>query len=109
MMLHIRVWIYDQESSLDAHLQYENVNSTHRINLRYYEDNLHYNSLRVKEDYEAIDFDEAMEKWVQEILKNQSLQVRMKRTELFEEKKKRVYWSTSWINLWISYIQEVSI
>ena len=62
MMLQISVWIYDQESSLDTHLQYENVNSTHRINLRYYEDDLHYNSLRVKEGYNAIDFDEAMEK-----------------------------------------------
>ena len=34
MILQISVWIYDQESSLDTHLQYENVNSTHRINLR---------------------------------------------------------------------------
>ena len=41
---------------------YENVNSTHRINLRYYEDDLHYDSLRVKEGCKAIDFDEAMEK-----------------------------------------------
>ena len=47
MMLQISVLVYDQESSLDTHLQYENVNSTHRINLRYYEDYLHYNSLRV--------------------------------------------------------------
>ena len=62
MMLQISVWIYDQESSLDTHLQYENINFTHRINLRYYEDDLHYNSLRVKEGYNAIDFDEAMEK-----------------------------------------------
>ena len=62
MMLQISIWIYDQESSLDTHLQYENINSTHRINLRYYEDDLHYNSLRVKEGYKAIDFDEAMEK-----------------------------------------------
>ena len=62
MVLQISVWIYDQKSSLDNHLQYENVNSTYRINLRYYEDDLHYNSLRVKEGYEAIDFDEAMEK-----------------------------------------------
>ena len=57
MMLQISAWINDQESSLDTHLQYENVNSTHRINLRYYEDDLHYNSLRVKEGYKAIDFD----------------------------------------------------
>ena len=105
MMLQISVWIYDQESSLDTHLQYENINSTHRITLRYYEDDLHYNSLTVKEGYKAIDFDEAMEKWVQKKPKNQSLQVRMKRTELLEEKKKRVYWSTSWIDLWISYRQ----
>ena len=62
MMLQISVWKYNQESSLDTHLQYENVNSTRRINLRYYEDDLHYNSLRVKEGYKAIDFDEAMEK-----------------------------------------------
>ena len=62
MMLQKSVWIYDQESSLDSHLQYENINSTHRINLRYYEDDLHYNSLRIKEGYKAIDFDEAMEK-----------------------------------------------
>ena len=88
MMLQISVWIYDQESSLDTHLQYENINSTHRINLRYYEDDLHYNSLRVKEGYKAIDFYEAMEKSVQKKLKNQLLQVRTKRTELFEEKKK---------------------
>ena len=60
--LQISIWIYDQESSLDTHLQYENVNSTHRINLRYYENDLHYNSLRDKEGYEAIDFDGAMEK-----------------------------------------------
>ena len=57
MMLQISVWIYDQESSLNTHLQYENVNSTHRINLRYYEDDLHYNSLKVEEGYEAIDFE----------------------------------------------------
>ena len=38
------------------------INSTHRINLRYYEDDLHYNSLRVKEGYKALYFDEAMEK-----------------------------------------------
>ena len=62
MMLQITVWIYDQGSSLDTLLHYENVNSTHRINLRYYEDDLHYNSLRVKEGYKAIDFDEAMKK-----------------------------------------------
>ena len=62
MMLQISVWVYDQESPLDIHLQYENVNSTHIINLRYYEDDLHYNSLRVKEGYKAIDFDEAVEK-----------------------------------------------
>ena len=62
MILQISVWIYDQESSLDTHLQYENINSTHRINLRYYEDDLHYNSLRVKEGYGTIDYDEAMEK-----------------------------------------------
>ena len=62
MMLQISVWIYDQESSLDTHLQYENVNSTHVINLRNYEDDLHYNSLRVIEGYKAINFDEAMEK-----------------------------------------------
>ena len=105
MMLQISVWIYDQESSLDTHLHYENVNSHTGINLRYYEDDLHYNSLRVKEGYEAIDFDEMMEKWVQKMPKNQSLQIRMKRTELLEEKKRRVYWSTSWIDLWISYRQ----
>ena len=62
MKLQISVWIYEQESTLDTYLQYENVNSIHRINLRYYEDDLHYNSLRVKEGYEAIYFDEAMEK-----------------------------------------------
>ena len=102
MVLQISVWIYGQESSLDTHLQYENANSTHKINLRYYEDDLHYNSLRVKEGCEAIDFDEGWKKWVQKMLKNQSLHVRIKRTELFEEKKRRVYWSTSWIDLWIS-------
>ena len=48
MMLQISVRIYDQEFSLDTHLQYENVNPTRRINLRYYEDDLHYNGLRVK-------------------------------------------------------------
>ena len=62
MMLQISVWVYDQESSLDIHLQDENVNSTHRINLGYYEDDLHYNSLRVKEGYKAINFNKAMEK-----------------------------------------------
>ena len=87
MMLQISVWIYDQESSLDTHLQYENVNSTHRINLRYYEDDLHYNSLRVKEGYGTIDLMRRLKKWVQKMPKNQSLQVRMKRAELFEEKK----------------------
>ena len=56
-MLQISIRIYDQESSLDTHLQYENINSTHRINLRIYEDDLHYNSLRDEEGYEAIDFD----------------------------------------------------
>ena len=35
MMLQISIWIYNQESSLDTHLQNENVNSTHKINLRY--------------------------------------------------------------------------
>ena len=58
MMLQISVWIYDQESSLDTHLKYENANSTHRINLRYYKDDLYNNSLRVKEGYKAIDFNE---------------------------------------------------
>ena len=42
MMLQMSVWIYDQESSLDTHLQYENVNSIHRINLRYYEDDFYF-------------------------------------------------------------------
>ena len=48
--------------------------------IRYYEDDLHYNSLRVKEGYKAIDFDEAMEKVNPEDAEEPSLQVRMKRT-----------------------------
>ena len=106
MMLQISVWIYDQESSLDTHLQYENVNSIHRINLRYYEDDLHYNSLRVKEGYNAIDFDEAMEKVSPEEAEEPIITGQNEKNWAFwGEKKRRVYWSTSWIDLWISYRQ----
>ena len=106
MMLQISVWVYDQESSLDTHLQYENVNSTHRINLRYYEDDLHYNSLRVKEGYKAIDFDEAMEKVSPEEAEEPIITGQNEMNLAFcGEKKRRVYWSTSWIDLWISYRQ----
>ena len=105
MMLQISVWIYDQESSLDTHLQYENINSTHRINLRYYEDDLHYNSLRVKEGYNAIDFDEAMEKVSPEEAEEPIITGQNEKSRAFWGKKRRVYWSTSWIDLWISYRQ----
>ena len=106
MMFQISVWIYDQESSLDTHLKYENVNSTHRINLRYYEDDLHYNSLRVKEGYNAIDFDEAMEKVSPEEAEEPIITGQNEKNRTFwGEKKRRVYWSTSWIDLWISYRQ----
>ena len=106
MMLQISVWIYDQESSLDTHLQYENINSTHRINLRYYEDDLHYNSLRVKEGYKAIDFDEAMEKVSPEEAEEPIITGQNEKNRAFwGEKKRRVYWSTSWIDLWLSYKQ----
>ena len=88
MMLQISVWIYDQESSLDTHLQYENVNSTQRINLRYYEDDLHYNSLRVKEGYKAIDFDEAMEKVSPEDAEEPIISGQNEKSRAFVEKKK---------------------
>ena len=80
--------VYDQESSLDTHLQYENVNSTLRINLRYYEDDLNYKSLRVEEGYKAIEFDKTMEKVSPEDAEEPIITGHMKRTELFEEKKK---------------------
>ena len=92
MMLQISVWIYDQESSLDTHLQYENVNSTHKINLRYYEDDLHYNSLRVNEGYEAIDFDEVMEKVSPEDAEEPIITGQVEKNRSFWlEKKRRVY------------------
>ena len=91
MMLQIRVWIYDQESSLDTHLQYENINSTHRINLRYYEDDLHYNSLRVKEGYKAIDFDEAMEKVSPEEAEEPIITGQNEKELSFLRRKRRVY------------------
>ena len=98
-MLQISVWIYDQEPSLDTHLQYENVNFTHRINLRYYEDDLHYNSLRVKEGYKAIDFDGEMEKVNPEDAEKPIITgLNEKNRAFWGEKKRRVYWSTSWIN-----------
>ena len=105
MMLQISVWIYDQEPSLDTHLQYENVNSTHRINLRYYEDDLHYNSLRVKEGYKAIDFDGAMEKVSPEDAEEPIITGLNEKNRAFWREKRRVYWSASWIDLWISYRQ----
>ena len=108
MMLQISVWVYDQESLLDTHPQYENVNSTHRINLRYYEDDLHYNSLRVKEGNKAIDFDEAMEKVSPEEAEEPIITGQNEKNRAFEEKKRIVYWPTSWIDLWISYRQEES-
>ena len=107
-MLQINVRIYDQESSLDTHLQYENVNSTHRINLRYYEDDLHYNSLRVKEGYETIDFDEVIEKVSPKDAEEPIITCQNEKNRAFWGEKRRVYWSTSWIDLWISYRQEVS-
>ena len=91
MMLQISVWIYDQESSLDTHLQYENINSTHRINLRYYEDDLHYNSLRVKEGYKAIDFDEAMEKVSPEEAEEPIITGQNEKNRAFWGEKKREY------------------
>ena len=87
MMFQISVWIYDQESSLDTHLQYENVN-TNRVNLRYYEDDLHYNSLRVKEGYKAIDFDEAMEKVSPENAEEQIISGQNEKNRAFRGEKK---------------------
>ena len=105
MMLQISVWIYDRESSLVTHPHYENVNSTHRINLKYYEDDLHYNSLRVKEGYKAIDFDEEMEKVSPEDAEEPIITGQNENNWAFWGEKRRVYWSTSWIDLWISYRQ----
>ena len=105
MMLQISDWIYDQESSLDTHLKYENINSTYRISLRYYEDDLHYNSLRVKEGYGAIDFDEAIEKVSPKNTEEPIITGQNERNRAFWGEKRRVYWSTSWIDLWISYRQ----
>ena len=105
MMLQISVWVYDQKSSIDTRIQYENVNSTHRINLRYYEDDLHYKSLRVKEGYKAIDFDEAMEKVSPEEAEEPIITGQNEKNRAFCGEKRRVYWSTSWIDLWISYRQ----
>ena len=92
MMLQISVWIYDQESSLDTHLQYENANSTHKTNLRYYEDDLHYNSLRVKEGYKAIDFDEAMEKVSPEDAEEPIMTGQNEKNRAFWGEKRRVYY-----------------
>ena len=87
---------------------YENVNFTHRINLIYYEDDLHYNSLRVIKGYEAIDFDEAMKKVSPQDAEEPIITGQNEKNRAFWGEKRRVYWSTSWINLWISYRLDVS-
>ena len=108
MMLQISVWIYDQESSLDTHLQYENINSTHRINLRYYEDDLHYNSLRVKEGYKAIDFDEAMEKVSPEEAEEPIITGQNEKNRAFwGEKKESIL--INFLNRFMNILQTISI
>ena len=61
-----------------------------------------YISLRVKEGYEAIDFDEAMEKVSSEEAEVPIIPGQNENNRAFWGEKRRVYWSTSCIDLWIS-------
>ena len=109
MMLQISVWIYDQESSLNTYLQYENVNSTHRINLRYYKDDLHYNSLKVEEGYEAIDFDEAMEKLSPEDAEEPIITSQNKKEPSFLRREKKESILINFLNQFMNILKTRSI